>query len=305
MKHVFGPVPSRRLGSSLGIDLVPYKTCSFDCIYCQLGRTTNKTVVRKEYIPLTKAFAEVREVLAKNLAVDYITLSGSGEPLLHSGIGRLIKKLKSITEIPIAVLTSASIIGDSKVREELMHADLLVPSLDAATQKTFERINRPFSGIRINGIIEGLARFREKFKGKIWLEIMLVKGVNDSPEDLAELKKAIKKIKPDKVQLNTVVRPPSEDYAKPLSPERLQVIASILGAEVIAGFKRRDIAAYKGEKEELISGLLKRRPCTIRDISSALGIHENEVLKYIEVLVGEEKVTKERLGRKEYFKIGK
>jgi len=301
VKHLFGPVPSRRLSSSLGVDLVPHKVCSFDCIYCQLGGTIKKTTERREYVPTNEVLAEVKEFVEAGQKCDYITLSGSGEPTLNSGMGEIIGGIKSLTDVPVAVLTNTSLIIDRRVRQELASADLVIPSLDAATQQVFERINRPYPGINIDDIIVGLTTFKRSFENEIWLEVMLVDGVNDTPSELKELAHAIELIKSDKVQLNTVIRPPTEDYAKPLSPQRLHEIAGILDAEVIADFKREDVSAYKGNKEELIINLLKRRPCTISDISSALGLHENEVVKYIEVLEREKKVGEKQMGGKRYF----
>jgi len=302
VKYLFGPVPSRRLGSSLGVDMVPPKVCSFDCIYCQLGRTTEKIVDRKEYVPVSGVLSEIKDFVESGQECDYITLSGSGEPTLNSGMGEIIKGIKSLTVNPVAVLTNASLITDSKVREELGLADLIVPSLDAATQLVFEKLNRPHPRIKVEDIIVGLTNFTRSFETKVWLEVMLVEGINDAASELSELRHAIEAIRPDKVQLNTVVRPPAEEYARPLTQKRLDDIAGILDAEVIADFSRRDVKAYKGGREELIVNLLKRRPCTISDISSALGFHENEVVKYVEVLGREGVIAGSITGNKKYFR---
>ncbi len=302
MKYVFGPVPSRRLGISLGVDLTPYKTCSFDCIYCQLGRTTDKTIERREYTPLNAIVAELGEFIESNHKIDYITLSGSGEPTLNSCLGELIEKIKTLTDIPVAVLTNSSLIPNAGVRSELSKADLIVPSLDVATQEAFERINRPCKGLRVRDIVRGLQEFRKGFSGDIWLEIMLVEGFNDNKRGLSELSNAIELAKPDRIQLNTVVRPPAEEYAKPLSVDRIHEIAEILNAEVITEFDRKTVGAYEMDKEEIISSMLKRRPCTLSDISGSLGLHKNEVLKYIEVMGGEGRVKTEFMEGKKYFR---
>lgn len=302
MKYLFGPVPSRRLGSSLGVDLVPYKVCSFDCIYCQLGRTTDKTLARKEYVPIADVLAEVKDFIDSGQMCDYITLSSSGEPTLNSMMGKLIKEIKNLTNIPVSVLTNASLIGDQIVREELGYADVVLPSLDVFTQEVFERLHRPHSEIKLEKIVEGLMEFTKDFKGEVWVEVMLVKGVNDGQSELTELANTLKKIKPDRIQLNTVVRPPAEEYAKPLTEDRLNEVAGLLEGDVIADFKRRETEAYMGDKEQLIIDLLKRRPCTLTDISSALGFHENEVLKYIETLEKDKVVGEHITGGKRYFK---
>ncbi|HHQ44742.1 MAG TPA: radical SAM protein, partial [Candidatus Altiarchaeales archaeon] len=231
MEHIYGPVPSRRLGFSLGVDLVPHKICSFDCVYCQLGKTTEKTIVRREYVPAGDVVADVKEFLERGKRCDYITLSGSGEPTLNSKTGEIIEAVKSLTGIPVAVLTNGSTMTDSDVRRELSLADVVIPSLDAAVQSLFEKVNRPCRGMRVEDIIAGISEFKKSFSGKVWLEVMLVDGVNDSEEAFRELSRAIGKIKPDKVHLNTVVRPPCERWAKPLSTERLEEIANSLNAE--------------------------------------------------------------------------
>ncbi|MBN2251771.1 MAG: radical SAM protein [Candidatus Altiarchaeota archaeon] len=304
-RHLFGPVPSRRLRSSLGVDIVPYKVCSLDCIYCQLGRTTEKTLERKEYVPVKEVFPEIREFLAAGGKCDYITLSGSGEPTLNSAMGEVIKEIKKLTEIPVAVLTNSTLMTNEAVRRELSFADLIVPSLDAATQGVFEEINRPAPGIRVEDIIDGLVEFKKTYKAGMWLEVMLVSGINDSQTELDEIRKAIKLIGPDRVQLNTVIRPPAEKYAKPLSPERMEEIAGFLNAEVIAEFDRHRVSAYSGDVEEQITELLKRRPCTVSDISSALGLHVNEVLKYIETLEKDDVIESKRMDGKEYYTFKK
>ncbi len=297
MKYIYGPVPSRRLGFSLGVDLVPYKTCPFDCIYCQLGKTTNKTVTRKEYSTKEKILRDVAETLAASQPlhcggkgratdkkIDYITLAGSGEPTLNSGIGWLIKEIKKITQTSIAVLTNGSLLWDKSLRQELLLADLVVPSLDAVTENVFKSINCPHQSLDINKIIKGLKEFRKEFKNTIWLEIMLVKGVNDSKEEIEKFKNLISEIRPDKVHLNTVVRPPTDKSAHPLSIEKLEEIRDFFGenCEVIAEFKREKQADFSEDIEQAIIELIKRRPVTLSDINNSLGIHRNELIKYLE-----------------------
>jgi wyosine [tRNA(Phe)-imidazoG37] synthetase (radical SAM superfamily) len=301
VKYLYGPVPSRRLGLSLGVDLVPHKVCSFDCIYCQLGRTTEKTTTRREYVPADKVLAEVKEFVDSGRKCDYITLSGSGEPTLNSKMGDIIKGIKALTDTPVAVLTNTSLITDARVREELSSADLVVPSLDAATQPVFERLNRPCSGKKVADIIVGLTTFTMLFEGEVWLEVMVVAGYNDTEPELMSLRHAIDVVKPDRVQLNTVVRPPAEEYAKPLKLVKLAEIVDVLGAEVIADFKEGDVSEILGDGEESILELLKRRPCTLPDISSALGLHENEVIKYLQALNKKRVVHSRISGKKKYY----
>ena len=281
-KYIFGPVPSRRLGLSLGVDTVPLKICSFDCIYCQVGRTTRKTIKRMEYIKAEEVLKQLEPSLQNSPTPDYITFSGSGEPTLNSKIGEMISEIKKMTSVPVAVLTNASRFIHN-VRDDLYKADLILPSLDAVTQEIFEKVNRPHEKLCIEHIIENLKIFCKYFQGKTWLEVMLVKGVNDSREELSKMAKIIQEINPDKIQLNTVTRPPSESEASALSQAELESVKNILGgkAEIIGGFEGRTSEVYSGKGEDDIINLLKRRPCTMSDISSSLGIHRNELAKYL------------------------
>jgi len=304
MDYIFGPVPSRRLGFSLGVDLIPFKTCSLDCIYCQLGKTTCKTIERKEYVASHKILGELEKVLASSRRIDYITLSGSGEPTLNLRIGEIIGKIKEMTDIPVAVLTNGTLLTDGILREELKSSDLVIPSLDAGTQKTFNKINRPHRLLKIDKIIEGMVDFREMYEGKIWLEMMLVEGVNDNEEELSALRGAIEKIKPDRIQLNTPVRPPQEEWAKVLSNKKLSEIEEFFGdkCEVVAEFKRKEQKADFKDLEVEILTLISRRPVTSNDISSSLGLDMNEVLKYLEGLEKEKKISSQIYQGKRYFR---
>jgi wyosine [tRNA(Phe)-imidazoG37] synthetase (radical SAM superfamily) len=281
-KYVFGPVPSRRLGRSLGVDLVPYKTCTFDCIYSDLGRTTHKTVSRQSHV----SREEVERELKLSLSIlekkpDYITLSGSGEPTLNQNIGEIIHTIKDLTSIPVAVLTNGSLLSIEEVRNELLTADLVLPSLDAVTPFIFEVINRPHPLLNIEAIIPGLIQFRKEFQDQIWLEIVFCRGVNDDKEEIVKLKEAIERIQPDRVQLNTAARPPAEDFAYPLTLKRLEKVRNLFGnnAEVVSEFAAPMGDSLESDKDAEILNLIKRRPCTAEDISRALGLHLDEVVK--------------------------
>ena len=291
-EYIYGPVPSRRLGFSLGVDLVPFKTCSYDCIYCQLGRTTNKTIERKEYFPEKDIFLQLEKALSLHQRIDYITFSGSGEPTLNSKIGAFIREIKKITKIPVAVLTNGSLFYQEKLRKELLSADLVIPSLDAVTMKMFRKVNRPHPSLKIKEIIEGIKKFREEFEGLIWLEMMLVKGINDEKEHLDKAVSIVQEINPDKVHLNTVVRPPSEEFALPLSIEELNKIIKLFGrkCEIIAEFKPKEQEAYSEDLEEAILSIIRRRPVSLLDLSISLGKHQNEVLKYLDSLIQNERI---------------
>jgi len=301
--YVFGPVPSRRLGRSLGVDLVPFKTCSYDCIYCQLGRTTCKTVERKEWVPLQEVVAQVREKLST--APDYITLSGSGEPTLHSRLGDLIASLKSMTGIPIAVLTNGSLLWDRDVRDGLGAADLVIPSLDAGDAAMFHHVNRPHESLSFERMVEGLAEFRSGFGGACWLEVFLLGGMTAVPAEVDRIAGLIERIRPDRVQINTVTRPPAEDFALPVSRQDMDRFAARLGqgAEVIADFRGVHGEGEFTARREDVLNLLRRRPCTVDDIAAGLGMHVNEALKYVTELLERDTIVAEARDGRTYFKV--
>ena len=286
-KYIFGPVPSRRLGRSLGVDLVPYKTCTFDCIYCDLGRTTHKTVSRQSYVPPEEIQGELelyQSVLDKK--PDYITLSGSGEPTLNTDIGEIIRRIKEITSTPMAILTNSSLFSLDEVRRDLSEADVILPSLDAITPALFEYINRPHPSLRIKEIISGLIQFRKQYRGQIWLEILFCRGFNDNKEEIEKLKEVIERIQPDRIQLNTPVRPPAEDFVFPLTLGQLEEIGKTLGdkAKIIPEFTAPLGEEFNSVKDTEILNLIKRRPCTTEDISKALGLRIDEVVKHLDHL---------------------
>jgi wyosine [tRNA(Phe)-imidazoG37] synthetase (radical SAM superfamily) len=283
-KYIFGPVPSRRLGRSLGVDLVPFKTCTFDCIYCDLGRTTRKTISRQSDIPPEEIQGELELCLSVlDKKPDYIALSGSGEPTLNTNIGEIIRRIKDITSTPVAILTNSSLLSLNEVRRALSEVDVVLPSLDAITPALFEYINRPHTSLRIEEIISGLIQFRKQYRGQIWLEILFCRGVNDGKEEIEKLKEAIERIKPERIQLNTPVRPPAEDFAFPLTLAQLENIRERLGekAEIISEFAAPLGEGFNSVKDTEILNLIKRRPCTTEDISEALGLRRDEVVKQL------------------------
>jgi len=289
-KYIFGPVPSRRLGRSLGVDLVPYKTCTFDCIYCDLGRTTHKTISRQSYVSPEEIQGELEiclSALEKN--PDYITISGSGEPTLNTNIGEIIRKIKEITSTPVAVLTNSSLLSFSEVRRDLLEANLILPSIDAVTPALFEYINRPHQSLKIEEIISGLIQFRKQYRGQIWLEILFCRGVNDGRDEIEKLKEVIDRMDLNRIQLNTPIRPPAEDFTFPLTLAQLESIKERLGenVQIISEFASPPGEKINSAKDSEILNLIKRRPCTAEDISKALGLHLNEVVKYLDKLMEE------------------
>ena len=288
MAFLFGPVSSRRLGLSLGIDLLPPKICTFDCSYCELGRTTLRTAKRKEYVPTSEVLKEAENYLQSEAAkIDYVTVTASGEPTLHSKIGDIVSRLKDISPKPVAVITNSSLLHLPEVRQALLKADVILPSLDAARSDTFRRINRPIRSVRIEQIISGLKDLRQEYTGQIWLEILFVQGINDRLEEVEELRKVLKAVQPDRIQLNTVDRPPAEDYASPLSSAQLETIREVLGerVEVIVDFKRRIQQGFRPLVESEILAMLARRPCTVEDISGLLNVSQDEISAVMESLI--------------------
>ena len=275
MSYIYGPVPSRRLGQSLGVDPIPFKTCNYNCVYCQLGRTTPLTNERKEYIPCDDILAELRRVVAglESSDVDYITIVGEGEPLLYSKLGRLIREAKELTRLPLAVITNGSLMYLREVREDLAEADVIIPSLDAADQETYRRINRPWPNLRIADVIDGLVAFREMSKAKLWIEVMLIKDLNDTEDALLGLAQALDRIRPDEVQLNLPVRPPAESWVEGADGDGLIRALGILGevAKVVppegGSFVLRDGVSPL----ETVLDIIPRHPLRERDLIAALG----------------------------------
>jgi wyosine [tRNA(Phe)-imidazoG37] synthetase (radical SAM superfamily) len=303
-RYLYGPVPSRRLGSSLGIDLVPHKICTYDCIYCQIGKTTQKTLIRKEYVPVKEVLEEVRLFLKEeSSSIDHLSLSGSGEPTLHSKIRQIIREVKEVSSIPVAVITNGSLLYDEKVGEDLLQADIILPSLDAGSSEIFLRINRPHSDLSIEKVIQGMVEFRKVYQGQIWLEILFCRVVNDSGAELKRMKEVVDRIQPDLIHLNTVVRPPSEEWAIPLSQKEMEEIRTFLGdrASIISEFDRHLLPVPEQNLKEKILRVLKRRPLSLADLSIKMGIFPEELEQSISLLVKEGDIQMRVFGDTIYY----
>ena len=302
--HIFGPVPSRRLGISLGIDPIPLKTCTYNCIYCEVGKTTDLTINRKAYISPEVIKEELLEYKNshKGIPIDYITLSGSGEPTLNSEIGKIISEIKEIfPDVLVAVLTNGSLLSIPDVRESLYNADVVLPSLDAATEKTFKKINQPHPDLNIKTIIEGIKKFKEEYTGKIWLEVLFVKGVNDKWDEVEALKVAIDYINPDKAQLNTVARPPAFSLANPVDLNFLKKVKKYFGknTEIIAKFT--STRGFSKDIEENILRALSIRPMTLEQLEDTVNLHRDEILKYLGVFEQKRRIKEVIFSGKKYF----
>jgi wyosine [tRNA(Phe)-imidazoG37] synthetase (radical SAM superfamily) len=302
---VFGPVPSRRLGFSLGVDLIPRKHCSFDCIYCQVGRTTHKEVERRSFADPALVIRQVMERLEEGRAIDFISLSGSGEPSLSSDMGLIIGELKRRTTIPVAVITNGSLLFREDVRCELALADLVLPSLDAAGQDVFERVNRPHESLSFDLLVSGLKAFRKAYKGRIWLEIMLINDINDTPEQIEIFKQILPDIGADRVQLNTVTRPPVEETAMPVENERLGAIARHMGqgCEVIAAFDGKARAPGADAWQASLVETLKRRSLSLEDVVRTTGVSVAAARSGLDRLVREGRIKQVRVGKVRFYTV--
>jgi len=306
-RFCFGPVPSRRLGRSLGIDILPKKTCNLNCIYCELGEGADLVTIPDEYYPVKEIIQEIDLIIESNVPFDTLTFTASGEPTLHSGLGELISHAKKKTVKPVAVLTNATLFHIEKIRNQLLNADILLPSLDAAREETFRKVNRPAKEVKLTNIVIGLKEIGRVFKGLIWLEVLLVKDINDSDEDIQALKKAIDEINPHKVQLNTIVRPPAVSWAKPVSMEKLEQIKDFIGnnTEIIVDFRPKSINITDNVTSEDVLKVLIRRPMRFYDLEMIFSLDKHKLMSILDKL-SEKKNIISRIHNNEvfYFKRG-
>lgn len=297
---------SRRLGVSLGVDLIPYKYCPLNCVYCEVQRTTHLSSERQEFFPIDEIIGELKDVLSDRPPLDYITFSGAGEPTLYSKIGQIVSFIKeNYPEYKLALITNSILLTDPLVRNEVLACDISLPSLDAVSQDVFEKINRPHAGILAEDIVEGLIQFRQVFQGQIWLEVFIIPDVNDSDAELEKLAEAISKVNPDRVQINSLDRPGTEAWVKASPLKTLKRIKSYFESklsmeiEIIAKVNYdRKTEHLDDEAVDQIQATLKRRPCTAEDLSHTLELHINEVSKILRQLHSEGllRVTREARG---------
>jgi len=313
-KHLFGPVISRRLGISLGVDVVPYKYCSMNCVYCEVGQTTHLINEPEELVDLPDVIKELNEYIEKNPKLDYITFSGAGEPLLYSKIGDLINYIKAkYPQYKLALITNSSHIHRADIREELLKLDMIMPSLDAVDQDIFEAINRPHEDITIKDIIKNLIEFNQHFPGEMWLEIFFVPGINDSQDELTRMREVIKEIIPERVQLNSLDRPGTEPWVVQEDKEKLEEIKSFFQAdlsdnilvEIIKKVDKKLFDENPGslEVEEKIISTIRRRPCTAQDMSQMLNVHINAINKVLHKLIEEKKIEGVHQERGIFYKL--
>lgn len=271
MSYVFGPIPSRRLGLSLGVDVIPPKICTYDCLYCEVGKTTRKIVDASSFITLDKIAAELETALIKN-SPDTITLAGSGEPTLNSEIDKIISFIRERTDIQIALLTNGSLFWKKDTLKKVLASDIILPTLSTVFSDTYKTIHRPCHGLSVSLLISGLKALRKRYQGLIFLEVVLLSGINDTEKEIEGLKRTIDEISPDKVQLNTIIRPPSDPRAMPVDMERMEIIKGFIGnkAEVIGYMPSRKQAVEHDSARLSVIEMARRRPVRLTDIAEAL-----------------------------------
>lgn len=284
------------------MDLTPHKTCCYDCVFCQLGRTSEKTVRRKEYVPTAEVLSELDAWLETDGKADYITLSGSGDPTLHTGFGRIFESVHTRSRIPTVLLTNGSMLVHPEVRDAAALSDVVKVSLSAWDQKSFEWVNRPHSQLSFDRLVSGMQDFRIRFKGRLAMEVFLLKGINAMADQVRKIARIAKEIGPDQIQLNTAVRPPAEDFAVPLEKTLMDKMTGFFepAAEVIAEFCSSGLEDMQANEQTIFS-MLQRRPCTAEQIGRVFGMHLNEVSKYLGILYRERKIHTELRNKNMYY----
>lgn len=304
-QHVFGPVPSRRLGISLGVDLIPYKHCSLDCLYCECGRTTSLQTERSSFVDPELIKEQLKTAMALGRHLDHITFSGSGEPLLSIDIGEIIQFIKRTTDTPVAVLTNGTLLHQKDVLDDIAECDLLLPSLDAADIETFHLINRPSPMLDFDRYIQGLLELKSRFRKPVWLEVFLAKGINDDLRHLDLLHGLIRRIAPDKVQLNSLDRPPAYSNVLPLASDELEAIARTwpdLPVEVIKRTTRpNEIDHFSDNLLHNLLNTIHRRPLTLEDLVRLTGKESAEIRRYLDILESEKQIKPVIGGEYIYF----
>ncbi|MFX0009179.1 MAG: radical SAM protein [Candidatus Hermodarchaeota archaeon] len=308
MKYVYGPVPSRRLGRSLGIDPIPSKTCNYQCIYCQLGKTTNLTNNRKDFYPLEEFYKEMEESINQNIErFNYITFVGSGEPTLYKSLGKLILKAKELSKKPICVITNGSLLYQEDVKDDLISSDVVLPTLDAGDETLFIKINRPHPSIRYEKIIQGYIDFQKEYSGKFWIEIMIMKGINDSKEELLKIKQTLDLIQPDRIDINVPIRPPTESWVELPDQNLLPILNDVFGDYNNIIFPEQgkfDVFSTNFEAE--IKSLLERHPMRLEQILETFiskKFNEENLLHQLTILESQNKVKKVMYNNQTFWKL--
>jgi len=305
-KHLFGPLISRRFGRSLGVDLCPMKTCSYDCIFCQLGRTTEKTIKREDFFSLENICNEITHWLKTGDYAEYITLAGSGEPTLYSHLEELIDFIHSKTDIPVLILSNGSLFWQPEVRKAASKADVVKISMSCWNQNLFEIINRPLSELNFQNMLDGEILFRKEFKGKLILEVFLLAGINAITADIRKIAKITDKIQPDTIHLNTVTRPAVEDFAFSVNKEKMEEFAALFTpkAKIPTEISGNPISNKKIDEVKILD-LICRRPVTLQQLADTFSAHPNEIAKLTGKMMHSQKIIMISKNSENYFKINK
>jgi len=286
MKYLFGPVKSRRLGISLGVDLVPHKTCTLNCVYCECGETTDLTTEIKEYVPTDEVIDELKHYLDEKPDLDILTFSGAGEPTLHKDLGKIIDFIKDNYNYRVSVLTNSTLLWKEEVREALARADLVIPSIDTVSREGFDKLLRCHKDITPELLVEGLQFFSKEFNGEIILEVFVAEGVNDSDEEIDGIIKACRDLSFSGLQINSLDRPGAESWVKPLTEEKLRYVYlrfQELGAQII-GMKRVNGFVTSENFVESVKNLIVRRPATVDDLAAVFGLSAKEIVNTLDEL---------------------
>ncbi|MBA7529389.1 GTP 3',8-cyclase [subsurface metagenome] len=308
MKYIYGPVPSRRLGYSLGIDPIPSKTCNYQCIYCQLGRTTNFTNSRENYYPKKEIITEMEQTIKLNENnIDYITFVGSGEPTLYKDLKDLILKAKELSKKPVCVITNGSLLYQEEVQRSLMCSDLVLPSFDAGDNKSFIKINRPHPSIHFENLIQGLINFRNIFKGKFWVEVMLMKGINDSKEELLKIKRNLDLINPDRIDINVPIRPPVEKWVEIPDKSVISILNEVFEDYSNINYPEKGkFSVHSANFEKEVLSILERHPMRqnqIIETFSSSNCNKDKIIAELEELKSKKKIIKIIYNKQVFWKI--
>lgn len=304
--YLFGPVPSRRLGLSLGVDLLACKSCNLNCVYCELGRTSRLTLDRKTFVKTADVLDELSAYFGKGGKCDHVTISGAGEPTLALNLGAVIDGIRAITDTKIALLTNGVLLYDPQVRAEAAKADVVMPNVDAISEIAFRKVNRPSNKEDINRVLEGIRQFSAEFTGELCFEVMIVAGINDSDEEVMRISEFISSLpKVDRIQVNTVVRSRAEEYANPVNETRLEEIKNLLGpkAEVIGRYTGGKIETTDTLRNAVLSAV-RLRPMGIEDLAQVINAGANEIGEMVAKLYKEGEL-KEQVFEGKKFYLGK
>ena len=302
--RIFGPVPSRRLGLSLGVDLMPHKTCSLDCVYCECGRTTHLTIQPREYTPVDQIRRELDSFLSTRPQIDFLTFSGSGEPTLHSGIDEIIQYMKTdYPEYSVAILTNGTLFHLPAVRKRVLQADVIISSFDAASEAMFKKINRPHPSLSLDDMLDGITALKKEFANQLWMEVFIIPGHNDDQEELGRIQQVMDRIQPDQIQINSLDRPGTESWVKPVDQEVLKTIQACMHnvSMVDKPGASRSVNTFAGDLKGRIVSTIRRRPCTVADISEITGANENKINQHLDILLKNGEVVKKQMPRGTFF----